>query len=104
MTENLCIDAMRIVSLSFVFAGANVAFQGIFQALDSGIESLIISVFRQFLFVIPLALVFSNIAIKNAKYTWLIWTSFSIIELATVIIAYFLMKRINRIKLKKLKG
>ena len=29
-TEALCISAMRIVSLSFLFAGANIAFQGIF--------------------------------------------------------------------------
>lgn len=53
-TENLCISAMRVISVSFIFAGANVAFQGIFQALDSGIESLIISVCRQILFILPL--------------------------------------------------
>lgn len=29
-TETLCISAMRIISVSFIFAGANVAFQGIF--------------------------------------------------------------------------
>lgn len=52
-TETLCISAMRIISVSFIFAGANVAFQGIFQALDSGIESLIISVCRQILFILP---------------------------------------------------
>ena len=57
---------MRIVSLSFVFAGANVAFQGIFQALDSGLESLIISVFRQFLFVLPVAYGFSKLAIADS--------------------------------------
>ena len=30
--------AMRIVSLSFLFAGANIAYQGIFQALDAGVD------------------------------------------------------------------
>ena len=54
-TKRLCMTAMRIISLSFLFAGANIAFQGIFQALGGGIESLIISVCRQFLFVIPVA-------------------------------------------------
>lgn len=29
---------MRIVSLSFLFAGANIAYQGIFQALDAGVD------------------------------------------------------------------
>ena len=38
-----CIGAMRIISISFIFAGMNVAYQGIYQALDGGIESLVIS-------------------------------------------------------------
>ena len=45
-TQKLCISAMRIISLSFIFAGANISFQGIFQALDGGIASLIISICR----------------------------------------------------------
>lgn len=57
-TKELCISAMRIISICYVFAGANIAFQGVFQALDSGLESLIISVCRQFLFVIPVAYIF----------------------------------------------
>ena len=31
-TEALCISAMRVISISFVFAGINIALQGIFQA------------------------------------------------------------------------
>ena len=34
------IQAMRIISISFIFAGINVAYQGIYQALDGGIESI----------------------------------------------------------------
>ena len=69
-TETLCISAMRIISVSFIFAGANVAFQGIFQALDSGIESLIISVCRQILFILPVAYGFSLLAIQNPANEW----------------------------------
>ena len=29
-------EAMRIISVSFIFAGVNVAFQGIYQALEGG--------------------------------------------------------------------
>ena len=32
------VGAMRIISISFIFAGINVAYQGIYQALDGGIE------------------------------------------------------------------
>ena len=38
---------MRIISISFIFAGINVAYQGIYQALDGGMESLVISLLRQ---------------------------------------------------------
>lgn len=44
---------MRIVSLGFLFAGLCIAFQGIFQALECGIQSLVISLCRQVLFVLP---------------------------------------------------
>lgn len=35
------ISAMRIISISFIFAGINVAYQGVYQALDGGMESWI---------------------------------------------------------------
>lgn len=41
-TQSLCISAIRIISLSFVFAGCNIAFQGVFQALDSGLPFYVI--------------------------------------------------------------
>lgn len=95
-TQALCVQAMRIVSLSFLFAGANIAFQGIFQALNAGLESLIISVCRQFLFVLPVAWGFSRLAKQDAGYMWLVWCTFLIAELLTVIIAVLFMKKINR--------
>ncbi len=99
-TQQMCISAMRIISLSFLFAGANVAFQGIFQALDGGIESLIISVCRQFLFILPIAWGFSLIAQSNHNEIWLVWLSFLIAEGLSTVIASFLMKRIRRKKIE----
>lgn len=49
------VGAMRIISVSFLFAGINVAYQGIYQALDGGVESLIISLLRQLIIILPLA-------------------------------------------------
>lgn len=97
-TQKLCISAMRIISLSFLCAGANVAFQGIFQALESGLESLIISVFRQFLFVLPVAWGFSLIARENPDMTWLVWTTFIISETVSVIFSIVFMGRIMKKK------
>lgn len=101
-TQQLCVGAMRIVSLSFIFAGANVAFQGIFQALEAGIQSLVISVCRQCLFVLPVAWLFSNIVISAGNYDmmWLVWLTFLIAETISAVIAIIFMagvykKRIN---------
>lgn len=95
-TQELCVQAMRIVSLSFLFAGANVAYQGVFQALDAGLESLVISVCRQFLFVLPVAYGFSILARQSMAYMPLVWATFLIAEIISVIIASIFMRRINK--------
>ena len=99
-----CVDAMRIVSVSFLFAGANIAFQGIFQALDSGLESLLIYVCRQFLFVLPVAWGFTRIAIKMPNHTRMVWMTFTIAELFFILIAIVLMERINHKKLNMMEA
>lgn len=98
-TKSLCVSAMRIVSISYLFAGANIAFQGIFQALDSGLESLIISVCRQFLFVIPVTYAFSVMVLSGMCGTWLVWLSFLIAEGLSVLVSVAFMKRVNKNKI-----
>ena len=65
------IGAMRVISVSFLFAGINVAYQGIYQALDGGMESLVISLLRQLVIILPLAGIFS-IFVRNAQKPGLI--------------------------------
>lgn len=97
-TEALCISAIRIISLSFIFAGINIAFQGIFQALDSGVESLIISVLRQFAFVLPPATIFTSMVLHGFCFSGIIWFSFLIAEGLTAIVGYVLLKKVIRNK------
>lgn len=94
-TKAICVSAMRVISISFVFAGANIAYQGIFQALESGKESLLVSVCRQFLFVIPVAWGFSCIIGNNLNMIWLVWTTFIIAEGISCLISVVLMRRIQ---------
>lgn len=102
-TSALCLSAMRIISLSFVFAGANVAFQGVFQALGQGGYSLIISVFRQFLFIVPPAYLLSLIALKDISKTWAVWFSFPFAEIITAAVGMLLLKKaLNNIQTGKL--
>lgn len=98
-TQNLCINAIHIISFSYVFAGANIAFQGIFQALDGGFESLVISVCRQFLFVIPITWLFSKLIINQICGTSLIWTSFVITEILSVFVSVYFMLRVKKNKI-----
>lgn len=98
-TQALCILAMRVISLSFIFAGANVAYQGIFQALDCGLESLIISVCRQFLFVLPVAWGFAQLARQNSDRMTLVWLTFFIAEAASFILASIFMKQVYKNKI-----
>ncbi len=99
-TQDLCISAMRIISISFIFAGLNIAFQGIYQALDSGLESLVISLCRQLIFVLPVAYGFSLMAIHSPSSRWLVWLTFPIAEFVSAIIGFLFMKRINKRKIE----
>lgn len=98
VTQELCISAMHIISICFVFAGANIAFQGIFQALDGGMESLIISVCRQLVFIFPFVMLFAHLAKANADLTWAVWTAFPICEVLSAAVAVLLFRKMYRSK------
>lgn len=93
-----CISAIRVISLSFIFAGINVAYQGIFQALEGGLQSLVLSILRQFLFVLPIAYIFSKIAINNPSFIWLVWSTFIIAEVLTTIVGTLFLHKIKEDK------
>ncbi len=96
VTNDLCVSAMRIISLSFVFAGANIAFQGVFQALGAGVSSLLISLGRQLIFVFPFALMLAGMAGERAENAWLVWITFPIAEVLTAVVALILHAKIMR--------
>lgn len=103
LATTFCINAMHIISISFLFAGVNIALQGIFQSFGSGLASLIISVCRQLLFVIPVALIFAYIAKSNpAEMDWLIWITFIISEGLSMVIAAIMMVHIYKKKVAPL--
>lgn len=88
-TASICIYATRIISTGFLFMGANIAIQGVFQALGCGISSLVVSVLRLLIVPLPVALVFSKIdSMKQC-----IWLSFPIGELVAFIVAITLLMR-----------
>lgn len=90
------ISTMRIISISFIFAGINVAYQGIYQALGGGVESLVISLLRQLIIILPLAGIFS-IFVRNGQIgVSLIWWAFPITEFIACLAGYVFLKRIRK--------
>lgn len=96
-TRRLCVLAIRIISLGYLFAGANIAYQGIFQALGGGIESLVVSLIRLIVAALPLAWLFTRLPHADI----LIWWAFPIAEAAALAVALVLMRRIAK---KRLSG
>ena len=96
--QKLCITSIRIITIGYLFAGANIAYQGIFQALGCGVQSLIISLLRLIVIALPLAWLFTKI--PNSENV--IWWAFPIAEGFALIVAVFIMKKINKDKVKEL--
>lgn len=99
-TESLCVLAARIIAAGFLFAGGNIAMQGVFQALGCGLDSLLVSLLRLCVVVLPLAWLFTKL--ENADF--MIWWSFPIAELAALIAAILCMLRADRKIIKSMKG
>ena len=94
------IGAMRIISISFIFAGINVAYQGVYQALDGGLESLVISLLRQLVLILPLAGIFSVFVRNGQSSVSLIWWAFPITEMIACLVGYVFLKRIQKTRVE----
>ena len=90
------IGAMHIISLSFLFAGINVAFQGIYQALGGGMESLVISLLRQLVIILPLAYGFSVMVRSGSTDVSLIWWAFVVTEAVSCAVGCVFLRRMQR--------
>lgn len=95
-TARLFLGAARIASAAFIFAGVNIALQGVFQALGGGVESLVISVCRQLVFVLPPALAIASACAGNTAASWQVWAVFPAAELLTAAIALLMLKGIRK--------
>lgn len=87
------IPALRIISLSFVFAGISVVLSSTFQALGRGVLSMIISVVRQLIVLLPVAYFLSRFG--NVS---LVWWAFPVAEVVAVIMSVlYFVRMYNRV-------
>lgn len=91
------VTALRIISLSFLLAGFCIVIGSVFQALGNGIYSLITSVCRQLLVLLPVAYIFAHAFGLHA-----VWWSFPVAELMSLAVSLYLLKRIFHSHLRDL--
>lgn len=87
------VPALRIISLSFLFAGFCIIAGSVFQALGNGVYSLIVSVARQLLVILPVAYLFAKVFGLS-----MVWWSIPIAEIVSLTLSAVLLKRIYRLK------
>ena len=83
--------ALRIIALNFPFAAINIALGSTFQAFAKSYYSLIISLGRQLVVLIPVAWVLSLIG--NINY---VWFAFPISELMSLVLTLIFYRRIRK--------
>lgn len=87
------IPALRIISISFVFAGISMVTCSVFQAIDQANDSLVITMLRQLIILLPLTWLLGNTFGLN--YCW--W-AFVITELICAVLSLYRLKLIKRQK------
>jgi len=85
------VPALRIISLSFIFAGFCIAAGSSFQALGRSTYSMYVSVARQLVVLIPVAYGLSLLGNVN-----LVWWAIPIAELMSLVMTVYFMFRINK--------
>lgn len=89
--------ALRIISLSFLFAGYCIVLGSVLQALGDAIYSMINSLARQLIVLLPAAYILAKIGGLE-----LVWWSFPIAEVSSLLLTTLFYRRVFRKKIKPL--
>jgi Na+-driven multidrug efflux pump len=87
--------ALRIIACSFLGAAVCICLNSVSQAVGNGMYSFIVSFARQLIFLLPVAYLMSLTGNLD-----LVWLSYPIAEVASLLLSLFLYKRIYDTKLK----
>jgi Na+-driven multidrug efflux pump len=91
------IPALRIISSCFVFAAVSIVFSTVFQAIGNGVLSLILSVTRQLIVILPVA----SFMAKYMGLPW-VWTAYPISEFVCTTLSILLFVWVYRKTIKPL--
>lgn len=90
--QNVCVTALHVATLGYVFMGLTVGIQGILQAFGYAWKPMILSLLRLAVFVFPIAYLFT--LSENAVSA--LWWTFPIAELLTAAVAVIFLISANR--------
>ena len=89
------VPALRIIGSTFLFAGICIVMGSVFQALGYGIYSMIVSIARQLVALLPAAYILARIGMRVGDDT-LVWYSFPIAEIASLVTTLILFRRLYK--------
>lgn len=91
------VPALRTISLSFIFAGFCIVCSSVFQAFGNGVLSMLSSIARQLVVLLPAAWLLS---LTNRLE--LVWYAYPIAEIMSMILSCIFLKRIYNTIIKNL--
>ena len=81
-------EALRLISIGFIASAVSVTVSGALEGLGKGKESLVISLLRYIVLILPLAFGFSRIWMAAG-----VWHAFWVTELIAAVISYLIYKK-----------
>jgi MATE efflux family protein len=90
------VPALRIISFSFLIAPFSIVSSGTFQALGKGTFSLIISLIRQLIVILPLSYLLSRIMGMKG-----VWVAFPIAEIVAGILTIIYLRKLYKNEIMK---
>jgi putative MATE family efflux protein len=91
------IVAMRVISLSFIFVALTLIMQGVYNGLGNGMYSLIITLCRVVVILLPVLYIFTKLFTLNT-----VWRAFVLAEGGSAVVGAFLLKKIYKQKVANL--
>jgi len=84
--------AMRIIATNFIFAAVGITLSTVFQAIGKGTYSMVLSICRQLVILLPVAWLLA--AITQSVYV--VWWCFPIAEIVSLFICLYMYRKCNR--------
>ncbi len=91
------VQALRIISIGFIFSAVSVTCCGVLEALGRGMPSLVVSLLRYVVVIIPAAFALSRISGVGATG---VFVAFPVTEIVTCVASYFIYRKYYKLCFK----